>query len=203
MPSMNCAGSPGSTSRTRKMTTLAAIRLSDQRGEAAEEVGGHRRAAQASRRHPATPGRSPPRRVEAAADHASPDRLRLRWEVVKLASGAGLTRAHATHSAHFTSVRSFAWIGAFSHRPLHVLASRRRSWGARTGSRRPQSSARLFWRLLAAARCAWPRRWWVEVGDDLVEGRVVVVEVVVLARIDIDVVRLDVADDGQVVVLVG
>ena len=43
----------------------------------------------------------------------------------------------------------------------------------------------------------------VQLLDDLVEGGVVVVEVVVLARIDIDVVRLGVRDDGEVVVLVG
>ena len=43
----------------------------------------------------------------------------------------------------------------------------------------------------------------VQLVDDLVEGRVVVVEVIVLARIDIDVVGLGVRDDGEVVVLVG
>src|SRR5690606_8362476 len=36
-----------------------------------------------------------------------------------------------------------------------------------------------------------------------VEGRIVVVEVIILARIDIDVVRLGVRDDGEVVVLAG
>ncbi len=78
-----------------------------------------------------------------------------------------------------------------------------RSWAVRTRKPLTASSARIF--------CAWPVEFGalglvgseVQFLDDLVEGRVVVVEVIVLARIDIDVVRLGVRHDRQVVVLVG
>ena len=106
------------------------------------------------------------------------------------------------YSAHFTLVRSLAWIGAFSHRPS-TLASQTPIFGSSNRKPLTASSARIFCACLKSSVRLASSEVRFSSSDDLVEGRVVVVEVVVLARIDIDVVRLGVRDDGEVVVLVG
>ena len=114
----------------------------------------------------------------------------------------GAQASPTAHSVHFTLVRSLAWIGAFSHRPLQLgvpHADLRQLEQEAVDRVVGQDLLRLPVELRALGLVGGA----VQLGDDLVEGRIVVVEVVVLARIDIDVDRLGVRDDGQVVVLVG
>ena len=221
MPSISCAGSPGRTSSTAKTTSDATNSVATPMHEALEEVGGHGSLAvrvdqsPTRRRAPSVlPDISPSRGADqrlvpasSSAEDGDSDAADLPpWGEMsgrqRGREASPLAEVRSTYSAHFTLVRSLAWIGAFSHRPfdLGVPDADLRQFEQEAVDRVVgEDLLRLLVELGALGLVGGQ----VQLVDDLVEGRVVVVEVVVLARIDIDVVRLGVRDDGEVVVLVG